>query len=558
MAEFTEKNYSKFFGKSLLRDVLTLDPDLVEEIKARSETNQVVESFDTAAALALDEVLGLDENEINALYEKAEESSSNTLHQYPILHNFLHHLCAPWMNKTRSGKPGKSKDAKTSVNEADFGPDGKPTATNNRGDYTSKKLEKVRAGAAAAQASMGGNPYHHIRQGFHKAFETDGKPHSEAEMQKRGKAAQSHFRKWMHTEMGSSPTNTTKLLGQNTKTKKSSGEGVYTKGISMAPSTRSGYKHNICPKATKECDKNCLGVSAGGNRQYPETAMMAKIARTRYIHEHPEHAAALLSHEVKNHEKESAGIHEFHIGDHKIMGKKDAKAHIKKHGGKIDKAVPAPHKSGIRLNVTSDIPYEHMLPKHFFDRHKDTQFYDYTKIPGRLHNEKKPDNYHLSLSHTGANHPESNDKEVVDALKKGHVVASVHHRGKNNAAPTHYEDVQSGQRWKVANGDDDDNTFDRHQQAGLEHNGHGHGKEGVVSGLALKGVNNEAAGKFANKVHKDKDGNHVVYINHPKDHPDHWSHHPEDHEEHYKEHPEHFSRPHKDESKRPSPFKIMK
>ena len=73
-----------------------------------------------------------------------------------------------------------------------------------------------------------------------------------------------------------------------------------------------------------------------------------------------------------------------------------------------------------------------------------------------------------------------------------------------------------------------------------------------------KGVKNDAAGKFANKVHKASDGAHVVYINHPKEHPDHWSHHPEDHEEHYREHPEKFTRPHHDPSKRPSPFHIVK
>jgi len=56
------------------------------------------------------------------------------------------------------------------------------------------------------------------------------------------------------------------------------------------------------------------------------------------------------------------------------------------------------------------------------------------------------------------------------------------------------------------NGDNDDNTFDRHTEAGLKE---GHPGHGVVSGLKLKGASNKNAGHFAN--HVDKDG--IIRIN---------------------------------------------
>jgi hypothetical protein len=67
-------------------------------------------------------------------------------------------------------------------------------------------------------------------------------------------------------------------------------------------------------------------------------------------------------------------------------------------------------------------------------------------------------------------------------------------------------DHATGKKYPVVNGDDDDNTFDRHATAGLSEGKPGHG---VVSGLVLKGVKNEAAGHFANDV----DQNGVAHIN---------------------------------------------
>ena len=77
MAEFTEKNYAKFFGENLLVDVMSLDTDLAEEIRLRAETNQIIESFDSQASLDLDEVLDLDEEEIKGIYEGKKTSDDD-------------------------------------------------------------------------------------------------------------------------------------------------------------------------------------------------------------------------------------------------------------------------------------------------------------------------------------------------------------------------------------------------------------------------------------------------------------------------------------------------
>lgn len=257
------------------------------------------------------------------------------------------------------------------------------------------------------------------------------------------------------------------LLGENGKTKKSTGEGVHTLGLALAPHATNGiHNFDVCPRASKECRKNCLGTEAGGNKQYPDFALASKILRTHFIAKHPEHAARILDHEIGKHAKSAT-----------------------KNG----------YKPGVRLNVTSDISWEHHAPQ-MFSRHPDVQFYDYTKMHNRVGHPNLPKNYHLTLSHTGADHEESNDTHAAKALERGHVVAMVYHRGKNVPKPTHALDVKTGKKYPVVGGDEDDNTFDRHAQAGLTEGKKG---EGVVSGLRLKGVKNEAAGNFANKVDND-------------------------------------------------------
>jgi hypothetical protein len=113
-----------------------------------------------------------------------------------------------------------------------------------------------------------------------------------------------------------------------------------------------------------------------------------------------------------------------------------------------------------------------------------------------------PSNYHLSLSSTGAGHEESNDKHVGRVLHSGGVVAMVF---KSKKLPTHVVDHTTGRKFPVIDGNSDDNTFDRHTQAGLTEGKSGHG---VVSGLSLKGKGVDP-GNFAVPV--DEDG--IAHIN---------------------------------------------
>ena len=403
----------------------------------------------------------------------------------PVLWNFLHHLSSSTIRN-------EGAELHHSLHEA-------------------RSVADIKA--LAADATPTGNLYHHIRNGFHAAFPEDESPEVTAQ---KAKEARSHFRTWMAQRGGHSAKNTLSFTGDNGKTRSSSGEGFATIGLSLAPHSSSEmHKFDVCPKASSECRSTCLGFTAGGNKQYPEASFRAKLLRTQYLAEHPEHAARLMSQELSEHEDWVNNHHTLHNEAGDIVGYKNLKT------GKIRSESPKkishaaveagynsghysekPIKSGFRGNVTSDLPYESLMPRKFFEKHSNTQFYDYTKLASRL-KKNLPSNYSLALSHTGTGHAESNDKSAIEHLNNGGVVAMVYQRGA--VEPTHVEDVKTGKRWKITNGDNDDNVFDRHASAGIPKT------EGVVSGLKLKGVKNEAAGHFANKV--DPDG--IIRINKP-------------------------------------------
>jgi hypothetical protein len=290
-------------------------------------------------------------------------------------------------------------------------------------------------------------------------------PQESREKLKQSKQVLRDFARSRGLKAGTAP----KMLRGNMKTEKSSGEGVLTTGLNLAPHATSGLNNfDVCPNASQECRANCLGTTAGGNKQYPDTALSSKILRTHFIAAHPEHAVRLIDSEISAHTRKAKRM----------------------------RMIP-----GVRLNITSDIAWEHHAPQ-LFTRHPKVQFYDYTKSPNRVmkHLDPKsghPKNYHLTLSHTGTGHSESNDKDVGRVLRAGGVVASVFKRGQGRKLPTHVIDHSTGKKYPVVNGDEDDNTFDRHATAGLTE---GRPGSGVVSGLMLKGVKNEDAGHFANDV----------------------------------------------------------
>lgn len=285
-----------------------------------------------------------------------------------------------------------------------------------------------------------------------------------------GKKDSKMLRGNMKTDASSAPT----MMGGNIKTKKSKNVGVLTTGLNLAPHTLSGMNDfDVCPNSSHECRQKCLGITAGGNKVFPDHSLSSKILRTQFIAAHPEHSVRLLDNEIAAHKRKA-----------------------KKEG-----MLP-----GFRLNMTSDIAWEHHAPQ-LFERHPDVQFYDYTKSPNRVMkhldpNSGHPKNYHLSLSSTGTGHEESNDKSVSKVLKHGGVAAMVF-RGKK--LPTHVMDHATGKSYPVINGNDNDNTFNRHTEAGLTEGKAGHG---VVSGLSLKGKGVDP-GHFA----IDVDQHGVAHIN---------------------------------------------
>lgn len=82
------------------------------------------------------------------------------------------------------------------------------------------------------------------------------------------------------------------------------------------------------------------------------------------------------------------------------------------------------HKLVIRLNGTSDLPfhsYRYADGSSLMDRHKETQFYDYTKFENRMRDYmdgKLPSNYHLTFSRSERNH-----NFAMEVINRGHNVA---------------------------------------------------------------------------------------------------------------------------------------
>lgn len=519
--------------------------------------------------------------ELRGLKQFISESKENDLMQVqgtpkldglsPTVHNFLHHLTASSFGLTDAEMNDHARAIlgeneiileKETPSSDKFS----PSAIRKRGDDLEASRQSEHEAAQKEKVAKGEHPeqYKNVRSrmkdGFHAAFPEN--EHPDVTKQK-AKESVAHFRKYMHEEGGHAENNKLTMMGQNGKTASSTGAGRNTIGLSITPAGghRSGKKaekgqFDSCPNSTEECRKNCLGYQAGGNRQYADAADKAKELRSRYLREHPEHAARVLSHEIGENEKFASEHNTVHDKSNNIIGYKNKKtgkikSESKEHTPETIKAGldsgdhhEKPIESGARLNVTSDLHYHRMMPKKFFEKHKNTKFYDYTKNHGTLDDEK-PDNYTHGLSHTGDNHAESNSHEAIKHLQKGGIVAMVYQRGKDkpkaHTVRAHHADGTTSDH-KVVDGDNDDNLDTRHEAAAQEHDAlaaHHHEqsasaaskeiadahhkekekhqqiaseyrakKRGVVSGLALKGVTNESAGHFANKV--DEHG--VIHI----------------------------------------------
>ena len=165
---------------------------------------------------------------------------------------------------------------------------------------------------------------------------------------------------------------------------KSKGQGYIVAGLQLAPSTTSG-RANLCPCASDGCATACIAF-CGKNRF--EESFQARQWRTDLYLDDPTRFKQRVSAEI---------------------------SHLQGRAWKQGKLL------AIRLNTLSDIPWERVWPQ-VFEAFPFTQFYDYTKIIGRMG--KTPSNYHLTFSRA-----EDNDDRVQRALEGLHNVAVVF-RGK--------------------------------------------------------------------------------------------------------------------------------
>lgn len=175
--------------------------------------------------------------------------------------------------------------------------------------------------------------------------------------------------------------------------------------LSLAQSTLSGI--NVCWWSTPECRKACVGFN--GNNGFPKT-MKAKIAKTRFLFEHPEEAGIVLA----------------DFWD---------KAQIK--GETLNKDV------GGRLNTFSDINWIESAPW-IFERFQSISYYDYTKQWDRISPFK---NYHLTYSAS----ERTTDDDIIDFVSRGKNVAVVFSSW--SKLPTEYLGFQ------VIDGDKDDTRW---------------------------------------------------------------------------------------------------
>lgn len=160
--------------------------------------------------------------------------------------------------------------------------------------------------------------------------------------------------------LGDKPANVRTLLGKgdsNPKTKKNT---VITKGLSLAPQKAAGIG-NVCPHAVN-CISSCIGVHSGKGSE--ENVKRARIAKTVVYYLARKWFIAKLRSELK----------------------------------RFRASYPADIVLGVRLNMFSDIPWEHFGIMEDFPG---IMFYDYSKNPRRT-GQVRP-NYWVTFSYDGTN-----------------------------------------------------------------------------------------------------------------------------------------------------------
>ena len=193
----------------------------------------------------------------------------------------------------------------------------------------------------------------------------------------------------------------------NPKVAKNGKLGILTAPLHLAPANISGYE--TCAGRSPGCTKACLHKA--GNPAAAKNKRIARIKRTKaYFENRPEFMAALA----------------FEIARH------------------VARAETAIMEAAIRLNATSDIPWERIpvtlngiTYPNIMAAFPNVQFYDYTKIAKRAlaaaRGDNWPANYHLTFSLN-----ENNDIAAASVLAAGGNVAAVFNVKKSRPLPATY------------------------------------------------------------------------------------------------------------------------
>ena len=219
-----------------------------------------------------------------------------------------------------------------------------------------------------------------------------------------------------------------KLLSKGTTNAKTSKNKLNTFILYLSPANQNNKQVNLCPFASNGCLKACLYTAGRGKFNNVQNA---RKNRSNYLVNDRKAFYSQISKEITN---------------------------------KVKYYQRKKEKIAIRLNGTSDIDHLKSLKAYTNLNHTElvdkVEFYDYTKSFKRALKYKDSPNYTLTFSRS-----ETNEKECIEALKKGINVAAVF----LNKLPKTYKG------FKVIDGDSSDDLMVKYK-----------GK-GIILGLIAKG-----------------------------------------------------------------------
>lgn len=253
----------------------------------------------------------------------------------------------------------------------------------------------------------------------------------------------------LHLEVDSKEPASLLTVG-NPKTAKGEGYGWLTAILHLAPARLAGFE--VCAGRTEGCTAACLNLS-GKQGVHRARIVEARIRRTKYFRANKEGFMRKLEREIAAHVRSA-----------------------QRHG----------LRASVRLNGTSDIPYESVRYTRadgsvgtIFERFPDVQFYDYTKLPLRF-TRPLPPNYDLTFSAA-----DGNESKVELALRHGARVAVVF-RNLDNPRARKWNLPKTYKGTRVIDADSHDLRFTE--------------PAGVICGLRAKGLAKSDTSGFVRDV----------------------------------------------------------